>query len=182
MRRWFHVSVRYGSNVRASRTAGATTYVSPSTEPVSGVAFGGPEAGDERVAGVVLPGIPNLHSHAFQRAAAGLTERRHTADQDSFWSWREVMHGFVTRITPDQHQAIAAQLYVEMLKAGYTGVGEFHYLHLDPSGRPYDDPAEMSRRCVIAAEQAAVIAAKNRMPVSAATSLRPSISATSSRP
>ncbi len=114
------------------------------------------QAGDERVMGAVLPGMPNLHSHAFQRAAAGLTERRHSADGDSFWSWREVMHGFVTRITPDQHQAIAAQLFMEMLKAGYTGVGEFHYLHRDPAGNAYDDPAEMSRRAVAAADQAGI--------------------------
>lgn len=123
---------------------------------ISSITFEAPRTGDERVTGVVLPGVPNLHSHAFQRAAAGLTERRHTADSDSFWSWREVMHGFVTRITPDQHQAIAAQLYMEMLKAGYTSVGEFHYLHLDPNGRPYDDPAEMSRRAVAAAAHAGI--------------------------
>jgi formimidoylglutamate deiminase len=120
------------------------------------LATGEAEPGEERVYGHVLPGIPNLHGHAFQRAAVGLTERRHTADGDSFWSWREVMHGFVTRIAPDQHQAIAAQLYMEMLKAGYTGVGEFHYLHLDPAGRSYDDPAEMSRRCVAAADETGI--------------------------
>jgi formimidoylglutamate deiminase len=137
----WHDSVRVGFD-----TAGTITAVSA----------GAPQTCDERVAGIVIPGVPNLHSHAFQRAAAGLTERRHTADQDSFWSWREVMHGFVTRITPDQHQAIAAQLYVEMLKAGYTGVGEFHYLHLDPAGQRYADRAEMSRRCVAAAEQTGI--------------------------
>jgi len=76
----------------------------------------------------VLPGMPNLHSHAFQRAMAGLAERRGRAD-DSFWSWRETMYGFAAAISPESLQAIAAQLYVEMLKAGYTQVCEFHYLH-----------------------------------------------------
>ena len=123
---------------------------------ITAVTPGEADASDERIQGIVLPGMPNLHSHAFQRAAAGLTERRHTDSRDSFWSWREVMHGFVTRITPEQHQAIAAQLYVEMLKAGYTAVGEFHYLHLDDAGRAYADPAEMSRRAVTAATEAGI--------------------------
>ncbi|MDD9875923.1 MAG: formimidoylglutamate deiminase [Magnetovibrio sp.] len=121
---------------------------------------GADEDGAERVAGAVLPGMPNLHSHAFQRAAAGLTERRHSADGDaagdSFWTWREVMHGFVTRLGPDDHEAIAAQLYVEMLKAGYTAVGEFHYLHLDPVGAAYADPGEMAHRAVRAAKRAGI--------------------------
>ncbi len=108
-----------------------------------------------RAAGPVLPGMPNLHSHAFQRAMAGLTEQAGqggSGGDDSFWTWRQVMYGFVGRLTPDQVQAIAAQLYVEMLKAGYTAVGEFHYLHHDPEGRPYADPAEMSERIVTAAQ------------------------------
>ena len=120
-------------------------------------------AGDAaRVAGAVLPGIGNLHSHAFQRAAAGLTERRHSADgpgggnADSFWTWREVLHSFVTRLNPDDQEAIAAQLYVEMLKAGYTAVGEFHYVHQDPDGRPYADPAEMAVRTLAAAKTAGI--------------------------
>ena len=104
----------------------------------------------ERIAGHAIPGLPNLHSHAFQRAMAGLAERAGDTD-DSFWTWREVMYRFVGRITPDDLGAIAAQLYVEMLKAGYTAVGEFHYLHHDPSGAPYADPAEMSGRIIEAA-------------------------------
>ena len=84
----------------------------------------------------VLPGMPNLHSHAFQRAMAGLAERKGKAD-DSFWSWREAMYAFAAAIGPDELQAIAAQLYVEMLKAGYTQVCEFHYLHHQPDGTPY---------------------------------------------
>jgi formimidoylglutamate deiminase len=115
----------------------------------------GAEAGAApRAAGPVVPGMPNLHSHAFQRAMAGLAERAgpgaNGAD-DSFWTWREVMYGFLGRLNPEHLEAIAAQLYVEMLKAGYTAVGEFHYLHHDPDGRPYDDPAEMSRRILAAA-------------------------------
>ena len=108
-----------------------------------------------RAAGPVLAGMPNLHSHAFQRAMAGLTEQAGqggSGGDDSFWTWRQVMYGFVGRLMPEQVQAIAAQLYVEMLKAGYTAVGEFHYLHHDPAGRPYADLAEMSERIVAAAQ------------------------------
>jgi formimidoylglutamate deiminase len=108
-----------------------------------------------RAGGVVLPGMPNLHSHAFQRAMAGLAERAGPGD-DSFWTWREVMYSFVARLTPEQVEAIAAQLYVEMLKAGYTAVGEFHYLHYDPEGRPYADRAEMSHRVIAAARKAGI--------------------------
>jgi len=107
----------------------------------------------ERLAGPVLPGMPNLHSHAFQRAMAGLAEQDEegAGKEASFWTWREVMYRFVAAITPDQLEAIAAQLYVEMLKAGYTAVGEFHYLHHGHDGRPYDDVAEMSHRTIAAA-------------------------------
>ena len=104
---------------------------------------GGDAAGAERVPGVVLPGMPNLHSHAFQRAMAGLAERL-APGEASFWTWREVMYRFLERLEPDDVQAIAAQLYVEMLEAGYTAVGEFQYLHHRPDGRPYADPAGMS--------------------------------------
>ncbi len=113
----------------------------------------GAEPGDApRAGGPVLPGMPNLHSHAFQRAMAGLAEHAGSSRGDSFWTWREVMYRFVGRLTPEQVEAIAAQLYVEMLEAGYTAVGEFHYLHHGPDGRPYDDLAEMSRRTVAAAK------------------------------
>jgi len=108
-----------------------------------------------RLAGPALPGMPNLHSHAFQRAMAGLTEQvgqTGAAGEDSFWTWRQVMYGFVGQLSPDQVQAIAAQLYVEMLKAGYTAVGEFHYLHHDPEGRAYADFAELSERIITAAQ------------------------------
>jgi len=120
------------------------------------ISKGAPEPTDERVSGAVLPGMPNLHSHAFQRAQAGLTEHRHSKSGDSFWTWRQVMHGFVTRFGPEECEAVAAQLYVEMLKAGYTAVGEFHYLHLDPAGAAYADRLEMSRRLLAAAEHAGI--------------------------
>ena len=97
-----------------------------------------------------VPGIANLHSHAFQRAMAGLAERQ-THPQDSFWTWRETMYRFAARMDPDSTYAVAAQLYVEMLEAGYTSVCEFHYLHHAPDGRPYDDPAAMSRALIAAA-------------------------------
>ncbi len=103
----------------------------------------------------VLPGMPNLHSHAFQRAMAGLAERQ-TNPSDSFWTWRETMYAFASCVGPDELQAIAAQLYVEMLKAGYTHVCEFHYLHHQPDGRPYADPAAMSLALIAAAREAGI--------------------------
>lgn len=114
-----------------------------------------PPAGVERAAGPVIPGMPNLHSHAFQRAMAGLTERAGPAE-DSFWTWREVMYGFVRRIDPDGLHAVAAMAYAEMLERGYTSVAEFHYLHHDPDGRPYADAAEMSMRVLAAADVAGI--------------------------
>ena len=111
--------------------------------------------GGERIGRYVVPGMPNLHSHAFQRAMAGLAERRGQSE-DSFWTWREVMYAFAGRIGPDELRAIAAQLYVEMLKAGYTQVCEFHYLHHQPDGRPYADPAAMSLALVEAALDAGI--------------------------
>jgi len=103
----------------------------------------------------LLPGMPNLHSHAFQRAMAGLAERQTNA-QDSFWTWRETMYAFAGRIGPDELQAIAAQLYVEMLEAGYTQVCEFHYLHHQPDGKPYADPAAMSLALIEAARETGI--------------------------
>ncbi len=106
--------------------------------------------GDERHA-LGVPGIANIHSHAFQRAMSGLAERRGPAT-DNFWSWRETMYRFALEMTPDQVEAVAAQAYVEMLEAGFTRVGEFHYLHHAPDGRSYDDVAEMSGRILAAAD------------------------------
>jgi formimidoylglutamate deiminase len=110
-------------------------------------------AGTLQAAGPLLPGMPNLHSHAFQRAMGGLTEYRGAA-QDSFWSWRSLMYRFAAAITPEQLEAIATGLYVEMLEAGYTSVCEFHYLHHDHDGRPYADDAALSMCLLRAAARA----------------------------
>jgi formimidoylglutamate deiminase len=103
--------------------------------------------------GPVLPGMVNAHSHAFQRAFAGLAERRES-ETDDFWSWRDRMYGVALRVTPSQMEAIAAQLYVEMLQGGYTQVCEFHYLHHREDGTPYDDPGAMAWALADAAAQA----------------------------
>ncbi|HWI83821.1 formimidoylglutamate deiminase [Ramlibacter sp.] len=105
--------------------------------------------------GPVLPGMPNLHSHAFQRAFGGLTEYRGQA-QDSFWSWRSLMYRFAAAITPQQLEAVAGGLYVEMLEAGYTSVCEFHYVHHDVDGRPYADDTELSQCLLRAAARAGI--------------------------
>ena len=108
-----------------------------------------------RLPGAVVPGMPNLHSHAFQRAMAGLAEVA-GASEDSFWTWREVMYGFVGKLSPEQVETIATQLYIEMLKGGFTAVGEFHYLHHQPDGTPYADLAEMSNRIAAAAKASGI--------------------------
>ena len=109
----------------------------------------------EVLKGALIPGMPNVHSHAFQRAMAGLTERAGTSG-DNFWAWRELMYRFLERITPEDNEVIATQLYIEMLKAGYTSVAEFHYLHHDERGHAYANRAEMAER-IIAATAAAGI-------------------------
>jgi formimidoylglutamate deiminase len=113
------------------------------------VAFAAP-ADAERVQGPLVPGMPNVHSHAFQRALAGLTERGGPS-ADNFWTWRSEMYRFLERVGPEEQEAVAAQLYLELLKGGYTSVGEFHYLHHDPAGRPYANPGEMAERIRAAA-------------------------------
>ena len=95
------------------------------------------------LAGAVLPGLVNAHSHAFQRAFAGLAERR-DSEHDDFWSWRDRMYRVALRITPAQLRAVATQLYTELLAGGYTQVCEFHYLQHDSDGQPYDDPLTLS--------------------------------------
>lgn len=104
---------------------------------------------------LVIPAIPNVHSHAHQRAMAGLGERAsdHT---DSFWTWRKVMYHYLERVGPEQLQHIAAQLYLEMLKAGYSCVGEFQYLHHDLDGKPFANRAEMSLQCLQAARHVGI--------------------------
>jgi formimidoylglutamate deiminase len=105
--------------------------------------------GATRHAAIAIPGLPNLHCHAFQRGMAGLAERKGPAD-DSFWTWRAVMYRFLAQLTPDDVEAIAAFAYMEMLEAGFTTVAEFHYLHHDSDGRPYADVAEMAARIAAA--------------------------------
>jgi formimidoylglutamate deiminase len=104
---------------------------------------------------VLIPAIPNVHSHAHQRAMAGLGERAGDS-QDSFWTWRKVMYHYLERIQPDNLFHIAAQLYLEMLKAGYSCVGEFQYLHHDLNGQAYDNRAEMSLQCLQAATRVGI--------------------------
>jgi len=120
---------------------GALSSVTPDTQAPAGVA---------KAHGPVLPGMPNLHSHAFQRAMAGLTEYRANA-VDSFWSWRDLMYRFAARITPEGLASIAQWLYIEMLKAGYTSVCEFHYVHHMQDGKRYANEAELAQRVVDAA-------------------------------
>ncbi|NWL80826.1 formimidoylglutamate deiminase [Pseudomonas taiwanensis] len=112
-------------------------------------------AGAERLQGPVLAGMPNLHSHAFQRAMAGLAEVAGNPN-DSFWTWRDLMYRLVGRLSPEQVGIIARQLYIEMLKAGYTSVAEFHYVHHDVDGRRYADPAELSLQVSQAARDAGI--------------------------
>jgi formimidoylglutamate deiminase len=114
-----------------------------------------PPADAQVVAGALLPGIVDAHSHAFQRAFAGLAERRESATDD-FWSWRDRMYAVALRITPEQLRAVATQLYVELLAGGYTQVCEFHYLQHDRDGRPYDDPLELSWALAEAAAEAGI--------------------------
>ena len=118
------------------------------------------QPGDEVFADrALLPGMANLHSHSFQRAMAGLTEAPTSnvdAARDSFWSWRALMYRFLEELTPEDVEAIAALTFMEMLEAGYTSVGEFHYLHHQPDGTLYDNPAELSHRIVAASDETGI--------------------------
>jgi formimidoylglutamate deiminase len=112
---------------------------------------GAPRNGAEHIGGLAIPGLPNLHCHAFQRGMAGLAEKR-GGGHDSFWTWREVMYRFLGLLTPDDVEAIAAFAYMQMLETGFTAVGEFHYLHHDVDGRPYADLGEMAAHIAAAAD------------------------------
>ncbi len=105
------------------------------------------------IRGFAIPGMPNVHSHAFQRAMAGFAEHR-GHPTDTFWTWRETMYSFASALEPETLEDLTAMAFLEMVKAGYTSVGEFHYLHRDRNGKPYADPAEMSWRICAAAERA----------------------------
>jgi len=118
---------------------------------IAGVTQEPPAPTDTRV-GILLPAPANAHSHAFQRAMAGLTEGRGPDPRDTFWTWRALMFRFLDRLTPDHVEAIAALVQMEMLEAGYAANVEFHYLHHRPGGAPYADPAEMAARIAAASE------------------------------
>jgi formiminoglutamate deiminase len=135
----------WASDVRLTVRDGSILAVTPD---VAG------EPGDQRLS-IVLPGLPNLHSHAFQRGMAGLTEVR-GASEDSFWTWRDLMYRFVDGLTPDSLHAIAALAYAEMLETGFTRVGEFHYVHHDRDGARFADPAAMSSALVEAAAETGI--------------------------
>lgn len=106
--------------------------------------------------GILLPAVANLHSHAFQRAMAGMSEFRGPDSRDSFWTWRHLMYGFLQHVTPDDLEAIAAFGQIEMLESGYASVGEFHYLHHQPNGCSYTNRAEMCERIVAAANSSGI--------------------------
>lgn len=123
---------------------------------IAGVERNAVGAADERLKGPVVPAMSNLHSHAFQRAIAGRTGLASPAHDDTFWTWREAMYAAVDRLDADAFEAISTQAYVEMAKAGYAAVAEFHYVHHDPRGKAYADPAELAWRIVGAAETAEI--------------------------
>src|SRR6476620_2538146 len=121
------------------------------TDDIISVTIGTTPGDEDERHQLAIPGIASLHSHAFQRGMAGLAEMRGNAI-DTFWTWRETMYRFALDMTPEDTEAVATLLYVEMLEQGYTRVGEFHYLHHDHDGEPYANPAEMATRIARAAE------------------------------
>jgi formiminoglutamate deiminase len=145
---WFDtalLSEGWARSVRVSHSDGVITAIETDVSA---------RPGDERAA-VGLPGLGNVHSHAFQRGMAGLAETR-GREGDDFWSWRQVMYQFVDRLNPEDIEAIAALAYAEMLESGFTRVGEFHYLHNDRDGAAYADRAELAVRIASAADGAGI--------------------------
>ena len=132
---------RWVENVRITTVDGYVSLVSPNSTA---------QPGDIRVS-ALLPALSNLHSHSFQRAMAGMTEHR-AVGRDSFWTWRDLMYRFLDHLTPDDIQVIASQVFMEMQEAGFAAVGEFHYVHHQPGGAAYADPAELSARIFAAAK------------------------------
>jgi len=122
----------------------------------SAVTPGSSADGAVLLSGAVVPGMPNVHSHGFQRALAGRTERRVAGRSDSFWTWRESMYKLAEHVDPEQFEAITTLAYIEMLKAGFTSVGEFHYLHHGPGGKPYERRTELSERVIASAKAAGI--------------------------
>ncbi len=141
---WFDTALLPGGWARSVR-------ISHADGVLTDVEVGVPRAPGDEGGAIAVPGLGNVHSHAFQRGMAGLAETSGPAGDD-FWSWREVMYRFVDRLAPEDVEAIGALAYAEMLESGFTRVGEFHYLHHDAGGRPYADPAEMAVRIAAAAD------------------------------
>lgn len=135
----------WGQNVRLTVKEGRIATLETGTAP---------QSGDHR-ADILLPALGNLHSHSFQRAMAGMTEVR-AAGKDSFWTWRSLMYRFMDAVTPEQYEAIAALVFLEMLEAGYAAVGEFHYVHHQPGGTRFDSVTELSERVFAAAAQTGI--------------------------
>lgn len=135
----------WSTDVRLTLDGTTITVVTPNTLPMQG---------DIRV-DTLLPALSNLHSHSFQRAMAGMTEFREQG-RESFWTWRTLMYAFLDHLTPDHISAIAALAFMEMQKAGYAAVGEFHYIHNAAGGTKYDDPAELSSRIMAAASETGI--------------------------
>jgi len=139
----------------------ATGWAQDVTVTIEGTRITGVEAGtlpqpEDKRLGVLLPAPANLHSHGFQRAMAGMSERRGPSATDSFWTWRQLMFRFMDQMTPDDVQAITAFVQMEMLEAGYGASVEFHYLHHAPGGTPYDTLSEMAQRVVAAATHSGI--------------------------
>ena len=132
-------------NVRLVLEGGKITAITPSTKAKP----------DDVIVDTLLPALANLHSHSFQRAMAGMTEFR-AAGRDSFWTWRDLMYRFVNHITPEQFEAIASLVFMEMQEAGYASVGEFHYIHHQNGGQPYDNISELSSRIFAAADSSGI--------------------------
>jgi formiminoglutamate deiminase len=145
---WFHsalLSEGWAERVRLNLNGGRIEFVETGVDAATA---------DERH-DVALPGLCNVHSHAFQRGMAGLAETRGPVG-DNFWTWREVMYRFLDRLSPDDMQAIAALAYMEMLESGFTRVGEFHYVHHDPKGAPYANAGELAERVAAASREAGI--------------------------
>jgi formiminoglutamate deiminase len=142
--------------ITAVTTDGSTGQDRPGrADDVAARAFDGPGPDARQVAGLTLPGLANCHSHAFHRALRGRTQGV-GAGPGSFWTWREEMYRLAEELTPDSYFALATEVYREMVATGITAVGEFHYLHHQPDGTPYDDPNEMGRALLAAADEAGI--------------------------
>ncbi|MGI4809695.1 MAG: formimidoylglutamate deiminase, partial [Janthinobacterium lividum] len=137
----------WATDVALDVTDGIITAITPDAE----------RANRDHLPGFALPGLPNLHSHTFQRAMAGLTEARSpAATVDNFWTWRQTMYDFLHKLTPEDVEVVAAFAMMQMLEAGFTAVAEFHYLHHAPGGARYTNPAELCERIAAAAHRTGI--------------------------